>query len=292
MKKLKTDLHPRNLHQGRYDFDKLVKSCPELSNFVALNDYGNDSIDFANPVAVKTLNKAILKYFYNIAWDIPKDFLCPPIPGRADYIHYLADLLSVSHDGVIPTGKNVSVLDIGVGANCIYPLLGYTEYGWSFTCTDINPLAILIANGIIKQNGLTDFIDIRLQTLPSNIFKGVLNESDRFDISMCNPPFHTSASEAKEGTKRKWKNLKIKTGALNFGGQNQELWCPGGEVAFIKKMIEESASVNCKWFTTLVSKASSLPSIYAALAKIEPFDVKTIDMGQGQKKSRIVAWTF
>ena len=57
-------------------------------------------------------------------------------------------------------------------------------------------------------------------------------------------------------------------------------------------MIEESVEVNGKWFTTLVSKAGNLHLIYKALDKVRPLDVKTIEMGQGQKTSRIVAWTF
>lgn len=292
MTHLKTELHPRNRHRGPYDFKLLIKNCSELAKFVAINGYGNESIDFTNPMAVKTLNKAILKVFYDISWDIPEHFLCPPIPGRADYIHYIADLLSVSNGGIIPQGKKVTILDIGVGANCIYPLIGYREYGWNFVGTDIDPSVISIANGIIKQNNLTDSIEIRLQKSPSNIFKGILTDNDAFDASMCNPPFHATLSEAKAGTKRKWKNLNVKTNALNFGGQSNELWCPGGEVAFIKRMIEESIRIKCKWFTTLVSKASSLSSIYSALDRVKALEVRTINMGQGQKKSRIVAWTF
>lgn len=293
MTQLKAELHPRNRHRESYDFEHLVENCPDLAKFVATNSYGNESIDFTNPIAVKTLNKAILKVFYNLTWDIPEHFLCPPIPGRADYIHYIADLLAVSNRGIIPKGKKVCILDIGVGANCIYPLIGHKEYGWSFVGTDIDPIAISIANGIIKQNGLTDAIEIRLQKSPSNIFKGIMSDDFAFDVSMCNPPFHASLSEAKAGTKRKWKNLKVKkNNVLNFGGQSNELWCPGGEIGFIKRMIEESVHVNCKWFTTLVSKASSLSNIYNALDKVRALEVKTINMGQGQKKSRIVAWTF
>lgn len=279
----KIKLHPRNPHRDLYDFQKLVIDCPQLAEFVAPNSYGNESIDFANPAAVKALNKAILKSFYNIVWDIPDNFLCPPIPGRADYIHYVADLLSNK-------GKNVLVLDIGVGANCIYPLIGHREYGWRFVGTEIDSTAVANAGKIIKQNGLEEAIEIRLQKSPQNIFKGVLKEP--FDLSLCNPPFHSSLREAEAGMRRKWRNLKVKSTSLNFGGQHHELWCPGGEAAFIKRMVEESCEVDCKWFTTLVSKAATLPIIYRALDKVNPIDVKTIEMGQGQKTSRIVAWTF
>jgi 23S rRNA (adenine1618-N6)-methyltransferase len=289
---IKTELHPRSRHRALYDFKELINNCPSLSKFVAKNSYGNESIDFADPIAVKTLNKAILKHFYNITWDIPEHFLCPPIPGRADYIHYIADLLAVTNKGVMPKGKEISIIDIGVGANCIYPLIGHREYGWSFVGTDIDPSAISIAKSNVTRNNLEEAIEIRLQKSNENIFQNVLDDDVMYDASMCNPPFHASRAKAHLGTKRKWKNLKVSTNALNFGGQSNELWCPGGEVAFIKLMIEESLHVNCKWFTTLVSKASSLAPIYRALDKARPKEIRTIDMGQGQKKSRFVAWTF
>ena len=78
----KSQLHARNLHRSRYDFPQLIKSCPELAPFVRPNPYGDLSINFSDPNAVKMLNKALLKHFYGIDyWDIPKDYLCPPIPG-------------------------------------------------------------------------------------------------------------------------------------------------------------------------------------------------------------------
>lgn len=281
MKPIKAELHPRNPHRGLYDFKKLISACPDLTQFVTFNQFGNESIDFANPHAVKALNKAILMLHYNIVWDIPDGYLCPPIPGRADYIHHVADLVE---------GKNIRVLDIGTGANCIYPLIGYKSYGWSFVGTDIDPKAISIAEKNIKANNLDKVITLRLQANPKNIFEGVVDKNESFDISMCNPPFHTSASEARAGTMRKNKNLK--TSGLNFGGKSNELWCEGGEAAFITQMIKESVNVTCKWFTTLVSKESNLHGIYKALEKIKPTQVRTLDMGQGQKKSRIIAWTF
>ncbi len=278
----KLELHPRNPHRGLYDFKELIRTCPELEKFVFVNRFGNQSIDFANPHAVKALNKAILLLFYNIVWDIPDGYLCPPIPGRADYIHHVADLVNRE--------QSIRILDIGTGANCIYPLLGHKSYGWHFVGTDIDKTAISIAENNIKLNRLEKVIELRLQSDPRSIFKGVIAPNETFDISICNPPFHRSANEAQAGTSRKNRNLKTK--GLNFGGKNNELWCEGGEPAFIAQMIKESPNVNCKWFTTLVSKESNLPAIYKTLKMQQPTQVKTIEMGQGQKKSRIVAWSF
>ena len=89
----KQKLHPRNQHSEGYDFARLVSDTPELDAFKISNPFGQATIDFQNVQAVRILNRALLKTHYNIAfWDIPEAYLCPPIPGRVDYVHYLADL--------------------------------------------------------------------------------------------------------------------------------------------------------------------------------------------------------
>lgn len=296
---IKTKLHPRNKHRERYDFKLLCAAYPELTAFVAVNKYGDESIDFFNPDAVKALNKALLKQYYNIShWDIPKGYLCPPIPGRADYIHYLADVLAAANKDNLPAGSNIKVLDIGTGANCIYPIIGTKEYGWSFVGSEVDATAVSAAKALIENNpALHRKLDLRLQKNPQNIFKGIIQQGECFDLTLCNPPFHSSAEEAQASTLRKLSNLKqkkINTPVLNFGGQNKELWCEGGEVAFISKMIQESTEFadSCLWFTSLVSKESSLKPLYAELRKAGALLVKTLSMGQGNKNSRALAWTF
>ena len=297
----KGQLHPRNRHQGRYDFPALIEASPELAAFVIINPYGKESIDFANPAAVKVFNRALLRQFYGIAhWDIPADYLCPPIPGRADYLHYLADLLASGNGGEIPRGAQVRALDIGVGANCIYPLLGNREYAWKFLGADIDASAIASAKAIVQSNpGLAGAIELRQQPDSQHILQGLLGTDERFDLSLCNPPFHASAEEASSGSKRKWRNLgkldpKRKLPVLNFGGQAAELWCKGGEAAFVSKLIKESAQVSQQvlWFSSLISKASNLPGVYSALKQAGAVQVHTVEMAQGQKQSRFVAWTF
>ncbi|NQY04843.1 MAG: 23S rRNA (adenine(1618)-N(6))-methyltransferase RlmF [Flavobacteriaceae bacterium] len=298
-KPLKTRLHTRNKNRERYNLKALTQAIPELKNHVKPNKHGDASVDFSNPTAVKLLNKALLKHYYGIAyWEFPDQNLCPPIPGRADYIHYLADLLGESNFGRIPQGDGITCFDIGVGANCIYPIVGVTEYNWSFIASDINKESIVSAQSIVNKNTiLKNKVVCILQKSPKDIFYGVINKQDKIDVSMCNPPFHSSLEEAQKGTRRKIKNLsgkKVKTPELNFAGISNELIYEGGEHAFIHNMIRESKkfSENCYWFTTLVSKQSNLKSIYKALKKCAACEVKTIEMGTGNKSTRIVAWSF
>lgn len=284
-------LHPRNLHRNGYDFAVLVQTHPALAPYVRPNTYGDDSIDFANPQAVKALNQALLKQYYGVAvWDIPKNYLCPPIPGRADYVHYLADVLAESG-----RTQQVRLLDIGTGANLVYPLIAAHAYGWQCVGVDIDAKALRNAQNIIEANGLQQQMNVRQQPNPASIFKGVMLPDEQFTVTLCNPPFHASAAEAQAGTQRKWRGLgKRPPQALNFGGQSNELVYAGGDAAFLSIMIAESRvfGKQCVWFSTLVSKASNLPLVYRELKKVQALTVKTVEMAQGQKQSRFVAWTF
>jgi len=295
----KPKLHPRNRNRERYDFKQLIASCPELAPFVKPNLYGDESIDFADPEAVKTLNKALMQHHYGISnWDVPAGYLCPPVPGRADYIHHIADFLCRNNYGKIPSGSGIKCMDIGVGASCIYPIIGIQEYGWSFIASDIDPVAIESANRIIAQNpALQGKVECKLQLNQRDFFYGIIRKDEHIDLSICNPPFHASVKEAQAGTMRKLHNLKLNIETepiLNFGGQNHELWCDGGEEKFVRNMIQQSKKFagNCFCFSSLISKESNLKNVYKALEQAEVFAMETIPMGQGNKISRIVVWTF
>ena len=296
---VKSRLHPRNKNRERYDLNALTTSNLELKSYIKPNKYGIESIDFSNPLAVKLLNKALLNHYYGIKnWEFPDANLCPPIPGRADYLHHIADVLGENNLGTIPTGDKVKCLDIGVGASCIYPIIGATEYGWRFIGADIDPKSVASAENIVNSNpAIQDKIECRLQKNTTTIFHGIIKKDEKIDLTICNPPFHASLEDAQKGTRRKIKNLsgkKVKTPVLNFAGVSNELICEGGEYQFIENMIRESKafSKNCFWFSTLVSKQSNLEGIYKLLEKAETIQIKKIPMGTGNKTSRIVAWTF
>ena len=292
-------LHPRNAHRQGYDFPALVQAEPGLADCLVKTPTGQDSIDFANPAAVKLLNRALLKAFYGIRdWDIPAGYLCPPVPGRADYLHYVADLLAESHGGIPPVGRAVRVLDIGVGANCIYPIIGNHAYKWRFVGTDIDAKAVQIATAIVKFNpSLAKSVEIRLQPSSSFIFGWVWKPKERFDLTICNPPFHASQEEADAATTLKLQKLGLEVHAdalRNFGGMPDELFTPGGEFAFLKQMVGESRnfSKSCLWFSALVSKSANLKPLQATAKLAGAKDVRVMEMQQGQKKSRVLAWTF
>lgn len=293
-------LHPRSKHNGGYDFKLLIKVYPPLEEFLISNKQHKTSIDFFNPAAVQTLNSALLKAHYGISdWNMPSGYLCPPVPGRADYIHNIADLLATDYDGKIPMGDDITCMDIGMGANCIYPILGAAIYEWKFIGTEVDEYALKSAQNIVNKNAsLKNKIELRLQKNPIDTIHRILNENEKIDAIVCNPPFFASPEEAHNEALIKL--TKLRRGdeptqlVRNFGGKSKELWCDGGEKKFIKGMIRQSKwyGHQCLWFSSLVSKKTNLSYIYGLLQKAEIKDLKTMEMGQGNKKSRIVAWTF
>lgn len=298
-KQEKSRLHPRNKNKGRYNLEALIGVCPELKNHIATNKYGTESIDFSNPRAVRLLNTAILHHHYGIAhWEFPKENLCPPIPGRADYLHHIADLLAENNFGKIPKGEKITGLDIGMGASCIYSIIGVSEYGWKFIGSETDRKSLASAERIVQSNpSLKGKIACKLQDNPKKFFHRILDREEKVDFALCNPPFHASAEDAQKGAQRKIRNLSGKQIAkpeLNFSGISSELIYEGGELEFIRNMILESThfSRNCLWFSSLVSKQSHLNSILQLLEKAEAIQSRTIPMGTGNKSSRMVAWSF
>lgn len=290
-------MHARNRFRDGYDFSRLIPAHPPLAPFVVQNPHGQATINFAEPAAVMALNQALLRDAYGLRWSVPAGALCPAVPGRSDYLHYLADLFSGGDDALIPRGPQVVILDLGTGANCIYPVVGASEYGWRFVATECDQAAHRWARQIVRINrGIAGLIEGRHQPDPLACFANVTRPGEQFAACMSNPPFHASAEEAAAGSLRKRRNLKLSPAAatLNFGGSGGELWCAGGEVGFIERMIAESAARPqlCFWFTTLVSKSAHLPRLRRALARVEPAQVREVEMAQGQKQSRILAWTF
>jgi len=293
-------MHPRNLHNDRYDFDALLGAYPELQPYVRANPAGESSIDFSDASAVYALNHALLTHHYGVVyWSLPEGALCPGVPGRADYIHHLADLLGDAEQGA----NKPRIFDLGTGANCIYPILGSQLYGWKFVGSEIDSQAFKAARSTVEVNPcLRSRIRIVRQKNPQALFEGVIKRGDHFAAMMCNPPFHDSAEAAQAGSQRKRLNMGggkagkagKAVGELNFGGLATELWCEGGEYLFIQRMIRESVDYQEQvgWFTTLVSKSVHVHPLQSEIERTNAAEVRIVPMEQGQKISRFLAWRF
>jgi 23S rRNA (adenine1618-N6)-methyltransferase len=328
---ISSGLHPRNRHTGRYDLKLLCGLHPELSQSL-IEKHGQTTLDFSLQQTVRHLNAALLKQWYDIQyWSLPEASLCPPIPGRADYLHYLGDLAAYSVLFVkapdsqgdtlelkiplakrknIPRGESVALLDIGTGASGIYPILGQAEFAWRFIASDIDKSSLAHVEKLIEQNPeQLKPVQLVHQQSSENIFKGILGPDSKLDMVLCNPPFHKSLHEAlaQNANKRanldlasKRKNSRNATTELtreqtrNFGGQKAELWCTGGEIAFLTTMLSESFEFKGQvcWFSSLVSKSENIPILKKQLKRLGASYLSVFNMSQGQKKTRVLVWSF
>lgn len=70
----KPALHPRNRYQGQYDIGQLCSINPQLQKWVTTTPAGTTSVNFSEPDAVRALNQALLKQYYNLNWQLAEGF--------------------------------------------------------------------------------------------------------------------------------------------------------------------------------------------------------------------------
>ncbi|MGJ8685338.1 MAG: 23S rRNA (adenine(1618)-N(6))-methyltransferase RlmF [Nonlabens sp.] len=283
-------MHDNNLHKHGYDLLLLSESFPALKSHFITKEDGHISIDFTDPDAVLALNTALLKEHYGVQnWELPVDYLSPPIPSRVDYILHLADLVGE---------KNITGLDIGTGANMIYPILGTAIFNWKMVGSEVDEDSYAFAKALQEKISMPKSrkisnIALRFQEDRGSILKGIIKPQELYDFTMCNPPFYASEEEARKANQRKNKNLGYESRNRNFAGKSHELWCNGGEALFVKRLIKESADFQSQvgWFTSLISRKENLPKLEKQLKKMKT-TYKIIPMNSGNKKSRLLVWKF
>lgn len=308
--------HSDNPLHARYDLETLSQLESGLKPYFKYSPSGDLTLDFSSSDAVFLLNKALLKSHFDIEyWQLPAGALCPPIPGRADYLYHLNDLLK-NDERLAKLSKahsdTLTLLDVGTGANVIYPIIGVRAFNWHFVASDIDRGSIKNAQTIVDQNPLLESsIELRHQSNKRHFFKDIIKPDEYYAATVCNPPFHASEKDATSGSQRKWRNLtkgqaldshsnKVSVGSesaspqLNFGGHSHELWCQGGESRFIQEMAKESVEFKHQvaWFSTLVSKDENVKPLHQLLSKLGTKSVRIVKMAQGSKQSRFVAWHF
>ncbi|KAK3155865.1 hypothetical protein QOZ80_2AG0099650 [Eleusine coracana subsp. coracana] len=307
-------IHPRNRYAAAApDFAALAELYPSFRPFVSVSGRGRASIDFTDFAATRELTRVLLLHDHGVNWWIPDGQLCPTIPNRSNYIHWIEDLLS--SDLIPPISSSsgrVRGFDIGTGANCIYPLLGASLLGWSFVGSDVTDVALEWAKKNVESNPhLAELIEIRnanavtsaseceadgreaardntsgpvddLTKSKPPVLVGVVKESEIFDFCMCNPPFFESMEEA---------GLNPRT---SCGGTTEEMVCPGGELAFITHIVEDSVSLknSFRWFTSMVGRKANLKMLISKVRKVGASVVKTTEFVQGQTARWGLAWSF
>ena len=119
---------------------KLVHSLQTAHSFASRADRPTRA---SSPLCTRppsALTRVLLRRDHNILWEIPSNHLCPTVPQKLNYIHFVADLISGVTDSAAMASKPAGAvgkrgIDIGTGASVIYPLLGVRCYDWHFLAT-------------------------------------------------------------------------------------------------------------------------------------------------------------
>ena len=264
------------------NFKLLSEEFSDFKKFVFINKYGGYSINWKNPNALRELVKTLLNKYLNIIYyEIPENYLIPTLTSRYNYLNYINKVFKKKK---IDKGENKILVDIGTGANIIYPLLGYKIFNWKFIGSEINDEAINIGRKILKENNLENDILIIKQNNNKKIFENIINFKNKYFCSICNPPFFDINHEEK-------KDNLFTDNEYNYN----EVYCEGGEIFFIKEMIKESYLFrnNIFLFSTLIGRKNNMKKIYSVIQKLK--DIKFLEkktIQQGNNSRYIIIWSF
>ncbi|XP_058831124.1 U6 small nuclear RNA (adenine-(43)-N(6))-methyltransferase [Topomyia yanbarensis] len=285
-------MHPRNIYRQPPDFQDLVRQYPELNEVVTVDLNGRLKLDYKNKTALQLLSRCLLKRDFGIDIEIPPDKLIPTLPLRLNYVLWLEDFETAFRLKL--DKKELRGLDIGCGASCIYPLLcvSRSKHCWKMVGLEQAVDSVRYARANVERNGLTGCIEIVQQnrnesTVLRDFFESRSN--DKFDFCMCNPPFYDD-----DGMERQNRTGRRKEASNASSGSREELHVEGGEVGFVKKIIEESLELkeHVNIYTSMIGHKRNFEEILRILKGHCITNVTTTRFCQGNTTRWGVAWSF
>lgn len=199
------------------------------------------------------------------------------------------------------------MISIGCGASCIYPMLAVQQnQSWQMFATELNQESIAFAQSNIERNGFSDRIKIITDCSESGPFSCLFEPNvdlPPIDFTMCNPPFFSdehnfdnSDCNITENQLTKFKNRTGKRKAANNAqtGIKCELMTEGGEVEFVRKMINDSQKLwnRIAVFTTMLGHKTSENQILNELKMNKITNFCNVEFCQGKTTRWAIAWTF
>lgn len=271
-----------------YDFRELIAADHHLRTHYAITD---STIDFRDRGATLSLTRAILRHHFNLSLQLPPGNLTPTIPNRAQYLHWAFSFLPSGSSTVGQDKKHdgVTLVDIGTGPSCIYPMLAVRLFpGCKAIATDTDKTAINSALANIRLNQLTADITVIQAHKQGNI----IPTGHQPSLTVCNPPFH----DDDEGSNAKHSDGEGDADEIVAAGTAEQLHTPGGELAFITRIAHESVlHPSVHWFTSLIGCKATVPKVVSMLrsSPVNATAVRTVRLCPGSRTVRwAVAWTF
>ncbi|KAF3048379.1 hypothetical protein E8E12_011745 [Didymella heteroderae] len=277
------------------DFKALAKADPD---FKQTWQTCSGKLNFQDPTTLQALSKAILRVDFGLELSLPDDRLCPPIPNRWNYVSWIQGLLdstSPDYTNKYEPDKEVIGLDIGTGASGIYAMLCMrSRPRWTICATDIDKASFESAAANFAKNNLLSRTKLLQTTSEMPLIPLEALGTQRLDVTLCNPPFFTDPTEMEKSLSGEGKA----TGPNAIcTGSNNEMVCPGGDLAFVTRIVEESLALRGKvtWYSSMLGKFSSAKAIVELLKSysITNWAVGVLEPGiKTGTKRWIVAWSF
>ena len=273
------------------DFLILIKEFPDLKKYIIKQNeekLEEISFDWSNNNLSLLMTKSILDYYFNIKYyNIPKGYLIPPIPSRLNYLNLINKILIKEINSQSRYSSDIIGIDIGTGANIIYPILGNSIFNWKFICSEINDESYNNAKLILEKNNLENEINLIKQKNKNNIFLNILNQENKYIFSLCNPPYYDYETEIKLDEKKR-------DNEFNF----DEVYYKKGEFGFFQRYFIESTCYkkNVYLFTILIGKKANMENINDIMNTndnkniIKKFNIQKIQTGNNLRY--IIYWSF
>lgn len=279
-------MHPRNPYRGKDpNHEQLVDQFPELKQYLRPAKRKGDRPTLAlttNPAAAIAYNCALLKRDFGINWSIPVGRLCPPIASRVNYVLWVQDLIKLNRPKTQPSVDRVVGIDIGTGANAIYPLLGTAlDSTWHFVATDVDESALSLAKKNMEANPrLQRRIKLKRVSEDARVQAALPPGDGMIDFCMCNPPFFESALD-----------VRIRPDG-STAGTRSELVCQGGEEGFVSGIVRDSVKLGrrVRWYTSMFGKKASVKSTLKLIREAGFTNIATTQFLQGRTTRWGIAW--
>ncbi|KAL6746428.1 hypothetical protein V8C86DRAFT_3149728, partial [Haematococcus lacustris] len=286
-------MHPANVFAlEEPDFVALAAQYPELRQHLRLPSGagGRASFDWTSWEATRQLTACLLHAHFGLTWWLPEGHLVPTVTNRCNYLHWVNDLLQLSSPQRPTPQTLVRGLDVGCGASLIYCLLGAALYGWHMTGLDVTQVALRWAHKNRDSNPqLAALLQVQQSHSrpeegdPGGILPPAFTQPHTtFDFTVCNPPFFESMEEASSNP------------GTACGGTVEESCYPGGELAFVLRMLEDSVRLGSRvhWYSSMVGKKSTLKALRRELHARHVTAIRTTELAQGKTSRWAIAWSF
>lgn len=210
------------------------------------------------------------------------------------YIRWLQSLVDSTSDTYVDSyddTRPVIGIDIGVGASCIYPLLGCAvRANWRFGGTDVDETSLGHAQKQVVLNDMQSRIRLKKAVSQGPILDLKALGIEHADFIMCNPPFFTSKQDmlATHLTK------KVSPSAVCTGA-DVEMITEGGDLGFVSKIVDESTKLRgqVQWYSSMLGKLSSAQAVVQKLKQTGASNWAVTSLQAGHVTKRwAVAWSF